>query len=101
MSSSELTEWMVYEKINGPLGRRRGDIQAATIAATIANANRSKKSKKAQISDFLIQYERAGQRKTGCELTATIRDLKNTLPGREEEACWHHTKKRQEEGRRG
>src|SRR3546814_10930115 len=46
MSSSELTEWMVYEKITGPLGRRRGDIQAATIAATIANANRSKKSKK-------------------------------------------------------
>src|SRR3546814_16731001 len=52
MSSSELTEWMVYEKITGPLGRRRGDIQAATIAATIANANRSKKSKKAQTSEL-------------------------------------------------
>lgn len=84
MSSSELTEWMVYEKITGPLGRRRGDIQAATIAATIANANRSKKAKKAQISDFLIQYERVGRRKTGHELLATIKDINSALQGREE-----------------
>src|SRR3546814_8958689 len=92
MSSSELTEWMVYEKITGPLGRRRGDSQAATIAATIANANRSKKSKKAQISDFLIQYERAGQRKTGRELLATIRDINSALQGREEAASWQRSK---------
>lgn len=75
---------MVYEKITGPFGRRRGDIQAATIAATIANANRSKKAKRAQISDFLIQYERAGQRKTGRELLATIKDINSALQGREE-----------------
>lgn len=84
MSSSELTEWMVYEKITGPLGRRRQDIQAATIAATIANANRSKKAKKAQISDFLIQYERIGRRKTGQELLATLRGINSALSGREE-----------------
>src|SRR3546814_12221768 len=77
---------MGYEKITGPLGRRRGDIQAATIAATIANANRSKKSKKAQISDFLIQYERAGQRKTGRDLLATTRDINTALQGRERSA---------------
>jgi len=84
MSSSELTEWMVFEKITGPLGRRRQDIQAATIAATIANANRSKKAKKAQISDFLIDYERASRRKTGRELLATLRDINSALRGREE-----------------
>lgn len=85
MSSSELTEWMVFEKISGPIGRRRGDIQAATIAATIANANRSKKVKKAQISDFLINYERAGRRKTGRELLASLKDINSALQAREEE----------------
>lgn len=84
MSSSELTEWMVYEKITGPLGRRRADIQAATIAATIANANRAKRSKKAQISDFLIDYQRASRRRTGRELLATVRDITSALSGRKE-----------------
>lgn len=84
MSSSELTEWMVYEKITGPLGRRRQDIQAATIAATIANANRAKNAKRAQINDFLIPYERQGNRKTGRELLATLRDINSALQGREE-----------------
>jgi hypothetical protein len=84
MSSSELTEWMVFEKITGPLGRRRRDIQAATIAATIANANRAKKAKRAQISDFLIDYERASRRKTGQELLATLRDINSALGGRKE-----------------
>lgn len=84
MSSSELTEWMVYEKITGPLGRRRLDIQAATISATIANANRSKKAKRAQISDFLIDYSRASRKKTGRELLATLKDINSALRGREE-----------------
>lgn len=85
MSSSELTEWMVYEKITGPLGRRRADIQAATIAATIANANRAKRAKRAQISDFLIDYERVSRRKTGRELLATLRDITSALSGRKED----------------
>lgn len=84
MSSSELTEWMVYEKITGPLGRRRGDIQAAMIAATIANVNRPKNTKKAQISDFLIDYERVSRRKTGRELLGTLRDITSALTGRKE-----------------
>lgn len=84
MSSSELTEWMVYEKITGPLGRRRADIQAATIAATIANANRSRNAKKAQISDFLIDYERVSRRRTGHEILATLREITSALSGRKE-----------------
>ena len=85
MSSSELTEWMVYEKITGPLGRRRQDIQAAMIAAAFANSTRGKNQKKAQISDFLIDYERVGRRRTGQELLATMREITSALSGRKED----------------
>lgn len=85
MSSSELTEWMVYEKITGPFGRRRRDIQAATIAATIANANRAKNAKRAQINDFLIDYERLSRRKTGQEILATLREITSAMSGRKED----------------
>lgn len=42
ISSRELSEWAAYEQLTGPLGGRRGDVQAAIIAATVANAQRSK-----------------------------------------------------------
>lgn len=84
MSSSELTEWMVYEKISGPLGRRRQDINAALIAATIVNTNRGKKGKRVQISDFLIEYERVSRRKTPQELLETIQGITAAFEGRKE-----------------
>lgn len=80
LSSSELTEWMVYEKLTGPLGRRRADIQAATIAATIANANRSKGGKKFKVTDFLIDYGER-RRKTPQEMLAMVRALNAGMGG--------------------
>jgi hypothetical protein len=56
MGSAELTEWMAYERMTGPLGRRRQDIQAATIAAAIANASRGKRGKTFTVADFLLPY---------------------------------------------
>jgi hypothetical protein len=81
LSSSELTEWMAYEKTTGPLGRHRQDIQAATIAATIANANRSK-GKKFKIKDFLIPYD-SGRPKTGREMLAAVREINAAMGGTE------------------
>lgn len=78
MSSSELTEWMAYEKITGPLGRRRQDIQAATVAATIANANRSK-GKKFKIKDFLIPYGR--KKLTPRDMLAAVKAANQSLGG--------------------
>lgn len=79
LSSYELTEWMAYEEITGPLGRKRQDIQAATIAATIANANRGKKGKKFKISDFLIPWGR--KKKSGLELLAAVKEINAGLGG--------------------
>lgn len=55
MSSRELTEWMAYERVTGPLDERlRGDIAAGVIAATVANSSGAKR--KATPADFLIKW---------------------------------------------
>lgn len=86
LGSAELTEWMAYEKMTGPLGRYRQDIQAATIAAAIANANRGKKGKPFKITDFLIQYGEARE-KTPEELLETVRQLNAAMGGEEIVGC--------------
>jgi hypothetical protein len=79
MSSSELTEWMAYERITGPLGRRRQDIQAATISATIANANRGKGGRRAEVKDFLIVY--GGQKPSPSDMLAMVKEMNAALGG--------------------
>lgn len=78
MSSSELTEWIAYENLTGPLGRRRQDIQAATIATVIANANRSK-GRKFKISDFLIPYGR--KKPDPRDLLTMVKEINASLGG--------------------
>lgn len=57
MSAREFTEWMMLEQIE-PFGDRRGDVQAGTVAATIANVNRAKKTDKIFTPfDFMINWE--------------------------------------------
>lgn len=81
LTSSELTEWMAYEQLTGPLGRRRQDIQAATIAATIANANRGK-GRKLKVKDFLPPYGER-RRKDPAEMLAMVRELNAQMGGTE------------------
>lgn len=59
-SSVELTEWMAYEQMAGPLGPVRQDVLFAQLCAVVANAQRDKKSKKAQPKDFLPKWEKRG-----------------------------------------
>ncbi|QKY78562.1 tail assembly chaperone [Streptomyces phage Dryad] len=80
LDSAELTEWMAYENMTGPLGRRRGDIQAATIAATIANSNRGKGGRKFKLTDFLIPYG-SEARKSPEQLLAAIKSLNKSMGG--------------------
>lgn len=82
LGSAELTEWIAYENLSGPLGRRRQDIQSATIAATIANANRGKGGRKFKLSDFLIPYGQQ-ERKSPEQLLAAIRSLNASMGGEE------------------
>jgi hypothetical protein len=56
MSSLQLSEWMAYERLD-PFGQYREDYRAGIIAATIANANRSKKSKPFTPEQFIPTFE--------------------------------------------
>lgn len=56
ISSRELSEWMAYEKIAGPLGGARDDVLAALVSATIANANRAK-GPTYQVKKFIPVWE--------------------------------------------
>jgi len=58
ISSREITEWMVYERIAGPIGPVRGDIHAAQVAATVLNVNRRKRRRPIKIDDVLLRWDR-------------------------------------------
>jgi hypothetical protein len=77
MSSRELTEWMAYERITGPLDPRlRADLSAGIIAATIANANGSKLKAK----DFIPEWFK--RPKTPEEIWQDVMAANTALGGR-------------------
>lgn len=81
VSSTELTEWAAYERITGPLDRaRRGDYQAALIAATIANVNRGPTSRVRGVEEFLLDWARP-QTQTWQEQLQAVRQLNEMLGG--------------------
>lgn len=60
MSSEEFLDWMLYYEMS-PFGPKRGDIQAAIVARTIAQAN-AKPGRVFQVKDFLPEFKsRYGQ----------------------------------------
>lgn len=86
IDSRELTAWAAYERVAGPLGPERLDILAAIIAATIANANRTKKGKAFKPADFMPnwgQATRAAQPQTEHDHLRLIRGLNRAFGGEE------------------
>lgn len=61
-SASELTDWIAYERIAGPLGADRLDIHAGIVASTTANVMRQKNSKTYKPKDFIPKWDRPGIR---------------------------------------
>jgi hypothetical protein len=55
MSSEEFVDWQLYYETN-PFGPKRGDMQAAIVASTIANVN-APKGKKYAVKDFLLEFK--------------------------------------------
>lgn len=55
MSSRELTAWMVYERLHGPLGPERFDHLNSLLSAVIANAFSDKG--KAQPKDYMPRWD--------------------------------------------
>jgi hypothetical protein len=57
ISSHELTEWMAYERVAGPLGGLRTDVGAAIVASTLANIHRDKRARAYKLADFLPEWQ--------------------------------------------
>lgn len=55
MPSSELTLWMAFDSIE-PIGQRRGDYQAALMAASFVNHSMSPPKKPAKIGDLVLAW---------------------------------------------
>lgn len=55
MDSAELTEWMAFATLE-PIGGHRGDVQAATVASTLANCHRGKDTRPFKAADFIPPY---------------------------------------------
>lgn len=60
MSSNEFADWIAYYQLQ-PFGPYRGDVQAAMVACTIANAN-AKKGTHYAPKDFIPKFVTPGQR---------------------------------------
>lgn len=80
MSSAELTDWMAYEKITGPLGGARLDILNAILTAVVANTARGKKGRVSRPKDFLPDWDR-GRRMDWREMLATVKAMNRRMGG--------------------
>lgn len=54
-----MSEWIAFAQTE-PIGDVRGDLQAAIVASTVANAHRQRK-KAYKVSDFMPTFERREQ----------------------------------------
>ncbi|MDX3235649.1 hypothetical protein PV392_08110 [Streptomyces sp. ME03-5709C] len=79
MSSAELTEWIAYEQITGPLGGARDDLLMSILASVIANTNRGK-GRKAKPADFLPKWDRS-RRMDWQEMLAAVRGINRQMGG--------------------
>lgn len=57
MPSTEVTEWMAYEQVTGPLGAERLDLLIGIVAATVANSATGRK-RALRPADFTPQWDR-------------------------------------------
>jgi len=88
MSSSEFLEWQAFYS-EEPFGESRGDLHAALVATTLANAHRNpeKRRKPFGLDDFLPRYwERAedAEQRSGQSLLAKVAMLNAALGGVDE-----------------
>ncbi|MCY0963521.1 phage tail assembly protein T [Streptomyces sp. H27-H5] len=81
-SSAELTEWIAYEQITGPIGQARDDALMSILAATISNTARGK-GRKARASDFLPKWDsgKGRPRMDWTEMLTAVKTINRSLGG--------------------
>jgi hypothetical protein len=56
ISARELTEWMAFDRVCGPIGQQRDDQLAALIAERVTNSLSSGKGRRMAVTDFLPRW---------------------------------------------
>lgn len=79
ISSRELTEWMTYEQVTGPLGGRRSDVHMSVLASVVANSQRSK-GRPLTPKDFLPAWD-GKQRMSAEDMFAAVSQANTALGG--------------------
>lgn len=82
VTSTELTEWIAYEQVAGQLGPARADIQAAIVAATVANSSRGKKGRRFAPRDFIPRWDRKARQSWQDQLSI-VEQLNAAFGGRD------------------
>ena len=70
ISSRELTEWQLFEKIEGPIDARRTDYNFARLYALIVNIMKKKEDAPVDPIDFMIWMDEAAKK----DLKASVED---------------------------
>ena len=82
MDSDELSEWLAYERITGPLDLgTRIDVNIAMLASATYNMRRGKGQPAKKVSDFLIKWETARQGQTPEQMLAIAAALNRRMGG--------------------
>jgi hypothetical protein len=78
----EITEWMAYEQVSGPLGPERMDSLIAMLTATVANTARGKGSTASTPKDFMPKWDR-GARQDWREMLSAVKAYNSQIGGTE------------------
>lgn len=84
ITSRELTEWEAYENVAGPIGDERLDQLFGMLQATIANVNRSKRTRPYQTQQFLPRWGKAPEAQgpmSGEDMLRAVKKINRTLGG--------------------
>lgn len=89
LDSHELTEWIAYEQVHGPLGAARDDFLTALLAAVVANAspNRRKGRPPSTPKDFMPKWDQDQPKQTWQEQLAVVHQLNTALGGKVQSAA--------------
>lgn len=72
---------MAYFEVSGPTGDERGDLQAAIVAATVANALKDKKGRMLRPKDFMPVFDRP--KRSPDQMLQLVESLNRQMGGRD------------------
>jgi hypothetical protein len=85
ITSYELSEWQIYERMTGPLGGAKLEYLFAMLAATVSNGFKGLAGKRGarRLDQFMLKWDRTKRKLSPQELLQEIRGINKALGGTE------------------